>query len=188
MNKMQKFAPTKFFKTTSKSQQTTSKTIKRLQIPKSRSTMLLASFCNPGGFASKCRISISFSLAGAESVTTFTSAKFCCLIAIFDTEVILHMDLYIIISSLLSPWSGFCSTCLDGKGYQPVRWRTRGKSYPSMVGSPTFLWNAWFWLKTIWNDSNAWFLEYRSEKVVQMASTKIFWDLEALGIYIYKYV
>ena len=58
-----------------------------------------------------------------------------------------------------------------------------GKSCPSIAGSPTFLWNVWFWLKTIWNDSNVYFLEYQSEKVAQRASTKIFWDLEALGCY-----
>ena len=59
-----------------------------------------------------------------------------------------------------------------------------GKSCPSMVGSPTFLWNVWFWLKTIWNDSNVYFLDCRSEKVAQRTSTKIFWDLEALGWHI----
>ena len=60
-----------------------------------------------------------------------------------------------------------------------------GKSCPSIAGSPTFLWNVWFWLKTIWNDSNVYFLEYQSEKVAQRASTKIFWDLEALGAQLY---
>jgi len=39
MKNIEKFAPTKIFKTTSKTHQTTTKTIKRIQIPKTRLTV-----------------------------------------------------------------------------------------------------------------------------------------------------
>ena len=77
-------------------------------------------FYDSRGFASKHDISISFSLAGAESVTTFTSAKSCCLIATFDTEAVVHMDLHHNFNGFTLKWI-LLKTCLGGKGYQHGR-------------------------------------------------------------------
>ena len=69
-------------------------------------------------------------------MTTFTSAKSCCLISTFDTEAVVHMDLHHNFNGFTLKWI-LLKTCLGGKGYQHGRW-VRGQILPFNSGVAYF--------------------------------------------------